>query len=97
MFRKWHRCAYDFLLRLMRMLVDGLFETLASGSRITRTTAKISSPVTNVGIQEAANHPRLTVESAVQEGCLADVKSQAWLEGLINNVWRRLIKYHSNN
>ena len=40
MFRNWSRTDYDQLLRLARMLADGLDETPAPGSKLAKSMAR---------------------------------------------------------
>jgi DNA-binding MarR family transcriptional regulator len=39
MFQNWHRADYDHLLRLTRMLADGLYDTPAPGSKLAESMA----------------------------------------------------------
>jgi DNA-binding MarR family transcriptional regulator len=44
MFRNWSRADYDQLLRLTRMLADGLYETPAPGSKLAERMAQKEMP-----------------------------------------------------
>ena len=43
MFKSWSRDEYDQLLRLTRMLADGLYETPAPGSKLAESMAQMSA------------------------------------------------------